>query len=305
MTMILQLAVHLFLLLLWTRVCVRPDREFYFNPFLSGTTRLMDRVIGFLRPALGLPERMTALVLLVFFWIFQTLFFVKFGKVWQLPFGLIQFTAPGESLAWGMQFAYSGFRSAQFLLQVWTLYFFVQLITLPSSRATRAQEAFAFFMNPFSRLPLLVQPCVLLALHFALIFAIVRTDATTAYAMDDIMLKEMKAMPGVFTGVPLAVQLVKVVWLTVMSFTNGLQTLIWALIFFICGGLASMLFGANLPTIICRESVDVLLGRFARKSVPAGGLDFTPMFFIIIVSLVSGHLQVTLFNLIVAPLASP
>jgi len=299
----LRLAAHLFLLLLWTRLWVKPEREFYFNPFLSGATRLMDSVVGFLRPALMLPDRLTALVLLLLFWVFQTIFFAQFGGTWNLSLGLIHFTPPSESLAWGMQFAYSGLHSAHVLLQMWTLYFFVRLIT-PPNRTTRAQEAFTFFMNPFSRLPLLAQPVVLLALHFALLVVVIRIGAIP-FAVEDIVRKEAKAIPELFTGGHILVQVLKTGWLTMLSFTNGLQTLIWTLIFFLLGGMAMMLFGANLPTIICRESVDVLLGRFARNPTSVGGFDFTPMFFVIVVSLLSGQLQATLYSLILMPMPGP
>jgi hypothetical protein len=123
--------------------------------------------------------------------------------------------------------------------------------------------------------------------------------------VEDIVMKEEKAIHGLFTGGPVLIQLVKIGWLAMLSFTNGLQTLILTLIFFFLGGIAMMLFSAKLPTIICRESVDVLLGRFVRNPTSVGGFDFTSIFFVIIVSLISSHVQVTLYNLILMPLSLP
>ena len=299
----LKLIAHLFLLLFWTRLWVKSKQAFYFNPFLSGGARLTNAIVGFLRPALRLPDRPAALALLLFFWVFQALFFVKFGKPAKVSFGLVSFAPDGDPVAWGMQFAYSGLWSAQFLLHVWSLYFFARLIA-SANRATRAQEAFTFFTSPFSRLPLLVQPVVLLALHAALVVTVIRTGATP-FAVEDILRGDAVAVPELFTSGPALTRLVKIGWLAVMSFTNGIQALFLTLMFFLMSGIIMMLSGAKLPTAICRESADVLMGRFARKSTPGGGLDFSPVLFVLGVSLLSGHLQATLCKLILMPLPPP
>ena len=292
----LQLAAHLFLLLFWTRCWVKPEHSFYFNPFLSGTARLVDTVLGFLRPALRLPDRLAAVMVLALLWAFQVMFFARFGKPWQLTLGLVQFTPPTESFAWGLQFAYSGLYTAEFLIQAWTVYFFSRLIAAPN-RTTRAQEAFAFFTAPFSRLPLPLQPLLLLALHAALVFAVIGAGALPHFL--DIAQDEGKAIPPeIFAGGSGWAQ-TKILWLALMSFASGLQTLMYTLIFFLFGGLAAVLFGAKTPALICRESADVLLGRFARNPATiGGGFDFTPVLFIIAVSLINGQLQMLLGHLI-------
>ena len=68
---IFLLLTNLLLLLFWVRLWSQPDRELYFNPLLSAPTRLTDRVLDFLRPALPLPERLTTLLLLVFLLAFR------------------------------------------------------------------------------------------------------------------------------------------------------------------------------------------------------------------------------------------
>jgi len=296
----LQLAAHLFLLVFWTRVWVKPAQSLTLNPFLSGPLRLGDTIAGFLRPALGLPDRMTALALLLFFWAFQAMFFIRFGTAWRISFGLIHFRPPGEDLAWGMQFAYSGLRSAHLLLQAWTLYFFTRLIA-PRDRSARAHEAFAFFMSPFSRLPLVLQPFVLLALHAAFAFAVLSTGVllSTGVAQGDAG-RPVHALA--MDGSALSL-LLKVGLLAMMSFASGLETLIYAIIFFILGGLALTLFGAQFLSTVFRESTDVLMGRFARNpAVTGGGLDFTPMIFVFAVSFISGNMQVLLMKLLRLPL---
>ncbi|MCL1920192.1 MAG: hypothetical protein FWG50_03800 [Kiritimatiellaeota bacterium] len=291
----LQLTAHLFLLLFWARLWVKPDQAFTFNPFLSGTTRLVAVTLDFLRPALRLPDRLTALLALLFFWAFQVMFFAQFGTAWCMTFGLVQFAPTTETLAWRAQFFYSALYSAQFLIEVWTLYFFTRLIA-PPNRMTRAQEALTFFMSPFSRLPTFLQPIVLLALHAALVFAVTRTGAVPFFDLE----QEGKNIPSnLFVDGSLMAQ-VRILLLALMSFASGLQTLMYTLVFFLFGGLAAMLFGLQLPALICRESVDVLLGRFSRGSAAAGGMDFTPVLFMIVVNIISSQLLTLLQNLMLA-----
>jgi len=296
----LQLTAHLFLLVFWMRLWVKPRESFSFNPFLSGPGRLGDTVVAFLRPALGLSDRAAPLVLLAFLWVFQAMFFARFGKAWHLSFGMVQFMPPQETLAWGIQFAYSALHSAQFLVQAWTVYFFTRLLAPPNC-STRAQEAFAFFMNPFSRLPLLVQPLVLLALHLALAFAVIRMGA-----LSHVGLPKQDAtlfVSGAFTSGHVLRQSVATGCVAAMSFANGLETLIYSIIFFILGGLVMVLAGAQTLSVIFRESVDALMGRFARNpAATGGGLDFTPILFIFVVSFINGNVQVLLSRLLLMPL---
>ena len=295
----LQLTAHVFLLLFWMRLWCRPAQEFYFNPFLSGTARFIDGIIGFLRPALMLPERLTALALLVFFWAFQAMFFARFGEAWELALGLFHFAPPEETLPWKMQFAYSGITTAWFLLQAWTLYFLARLISAPN-RANRAQEAFTAFMNPFSRLPLPLQPFVLLALHFALMHALLRTGAVPHTI--DFAQEQITAIPELFAGGRLLTCLLRTGLLALDSFACGFETLVNTLMLFIFGGLIAMLFGMKLPALICQESIDVLMGRFARKPKPGGGFDFSPLIFFIVANIISAQLHLILNKLILLPL---
>ena len=296
----LQLAAHLFLLLFWARLWVKPADAFSFNPFLSGPTRLTDNVLGFLRPALPLPGRLTPLAALALFWTFQAMFFARFSREWTMTIGVMQFTPPEGALSWGTQFAYSGLYTAQFLILAWTVYFFTQLIARPGHE-NRAQEAFTFFTAPFSRLPLFLQPFVLLALHAALAVTVVRVG-TLPNLVELVQEAGGKSLPPeVFAGASVLTH-AKIICLALMSFTSGLQTLMYTLIFFLFGGLAAALFGAKTPMSVCRESADVLLGRFSRNpAATGGGFDFTPVLFIIAVSFISGQLQLVLIRLIQTP----
>ncbi|MCL2103637.1 MAG: hypothetical protein FWH21_01060 [Kiritimatiellaeota bacterium] len=286
----LQLAAHLFLLLFWARFWVKPKQAFYFNPFLSGTTRFIDGLIQFLRPALRFPECLMPLVLLLLFWVFQTIFFARFGDVWNMSFGGFYFSPPDESLSWGMQFAYSGLLSAQLLLGAWTLYVLTRLIARPN-RTTRAQEAFAFFMAPFSWLPCLLQLLVVLMLHFGLVYAVIHIGAVPHIGQEER-----------FTGGPLSDQFLKTGALALLSFSNGLDILLYALFFFWAGAFSSWLLGNTFLMMICQENIEVLVGRFKRNpSTITGGLDFSLLIFSIVVYHLANFVQSRLGNVILAP----
>jgi len=265
----LHLAAHLFLLLFWARAWVKPANTFYFNPFLSGTVRLIDRITGFLRPALMLPDRLTAVALLLFFWAFQTLFFARFDTDGKLLLWAWSFVPAEVAPLPGQQFAASGLSFAYFLTQLWTAYFLVGLIA-PPGRPTRAQEAFSFFTSPFSRLPRLAQPLVLLTLHLVLVLAMFRLRAHTH-------------------TVHSAAQLLRLTCYAAISFTNALHAITLSLFFFVFAGLGAQLLGAKTLALICRESVETLLGRFARTPTP-GSLGFAPLIFFFVVNFIHGSI---------------
>ena len=62
---------NLLLLLFWIRLWSAPAKEFYFNPFLSGTVKFTDSVLAFLRPVLNMPEQAAALVVMLFVILFR------------------------------------------------------------------------------------------------------------------------------------------------------------------------------------------------------------------------------------------
>jgi len=78
---------HIAALIFWVRLWSAPAREFYFNPFLSGTMRLTDSVLAFLRPVLFMPERAAALAVLIFVLLFKTVVTWRFGGDWLIRVG--------------------------------------------------------------------------------------------------------------------------------------------------------------------------------------------------------------------------
>jgi hypothetical protein len=288
------------LLLFWVRLWSAPDREFYFNPFLSGTVKITDSVLAFLRPVLALPEQAAAAVLLLCGILFKTLMFFRLQVPWTVKFGTFFHFSPLAAEGQISQvLLFSLLNFAAFLFKLWTVFFLVRLIA-PPFRKTRASEAFAFFARPFSRLPLLAQPAVLIALHAALALIASRLGTLSTAAQVTESAKAVAASP--FLQGPLFAQFLKTGWLAALSFADGLALLTRALFVLILGNLAAAVLQAHGALIICGEGAELLLGRFARKHVGGMGFDFTPLIFFFVVDMMYNMICLGLYNLIHLPL---
>jgi hypothetical protein len=301
MMIYLQLIAHLILVLLWLRIWVKPANEFYFNPFLSGTTRFIDSILNFLRPVLMLPDQGAAFVLLAFFCVFKTLFFIRFANGVALSFGtLFSFAPAPQNDAFPLQVLYGTLQFALFLVRLWTLYFFVSLISTPK-RLTRAGEAFAFFTRPFSLLPFAIQPFILVGLHFCLTITILNLGFIPSTLTVLIQEPQASAVDLFQMGNPFLL-LLKTGWLSLMSFVDGLMWVNNALLLCLLGSFLAMLFGLKTVMLICTEGLDVLLGRFSRRQTATSGVDFTPIIFYFIVYTLYSMIQIGLYNMIASPL---
>ncbi len=278
----LQLAFTVVLLLFWVRLWSAPANEFYFNPFLSGTVRLTDVVFAYLRPVLNLPERGACLILLFAVFTFKTLLAGRFGFTWTFTIGSTYiFTSPSVAGVWKPHFLFSALHAVLFLVRLWSVYFIVRLIS-DRGRNTRATEAFAYFARPFSRLPLLAQPVMLLAINVALAFLLARHASLGTASLTGRTAVAVSDSPFV-TG-PLIVQTLKTAWLAALSCADGLALLTRALLFAIIGNFGAAILQAHGAALICHEAVELLLGRFARNRAAAAGLDFTPLLFFFVVN---------------------
>jgi len=293
-------AFNFLLLLFWIRLWSAPDREFYFNPFLSGTVKLTDSVLSFLRPVLYLPEQAAAFVVILFFILFKTILFFRLNMALPILIGTyFQFAPP---MAAGPKIAslllFNVLNTAVFFLRLWSAYLLVRLIT-PPFRTTRATEALAFFARPISKLPFLAQPVILFGLHIVIAFVLSRTglfvfldqttEATNAGAVSP------------FTEGPVYAQLLKTVWLAALSFADGLMFLTRALFVLILTSLGAAILQAHGLQIIGSEGVELLLGRFARRGGNGMGFDFTPLIFFFVIDLMYGSICRILFELIQSP----
>jgi len=296
----LFLLFHFVFLLFWLRLWSAPEREFYFNPFVSGTINLTDRVILFLRPVLAMPEAMAALVILSIVTLFQTLLAARFQFSLGVTLGTaFRFTSPAAPDNPFLLFPFTLLQTALFLVRLWTVYLLVRLIT-PPFRVTRATEALAFFARPFSRVPLRFQPFLLLALHGLLALALTRTA-------DLRLLTRLTGTPAAtdaspFLTGPLLLQLLKTGWLAVLSFADGLMFLTRSLFVLILGSLGAALIQSRGLSVLCGEGADLLLGRFARRGTGAMGFDFTPLIYFFVVDFLYNGICRGLYGMIHSPL---
>lgn len=287
---------HIAALIFWVRFWSAPAREFYFNPFLSGTIRLTDSVFTFLRPVLFMPERAAALSLLLFVLLFRTVVAWRFGGDWliQIGQGFAFAPLPATNQAVSL-YLFSALQTAVFILRLWTVHLLVRLIA-PPSRTTRAGEALAFFVRPFSYVPAVFQPIFLLALHGVLAFTLTHACVLTQSPMPD----AVRPLNPFISG-PFYAQLLKTCWLAVLSFSDGLMFLTRGLFVLIIANFGASLLQSRGTAIICSEGVDLLLGRFARRGGTGMGFDFTPLIFFFVADLLYTSIGRVLLQLMHAP----
>lgn len=294
----LLLAFNVLFLLFWLRLWSSPDKEFYFNPFLSGTIKLTDSVIAFLRPVLYMPEQAAALVILLFLTLFKALLVLRLTLTWTVTLGTFFIFSPAHAESLPHLLLFSVLHVAAFLFRLWTVYLLVRLIT-PPFRTTRATEALAFFARPFSRLPALSQPFVLFALHVALAFVLSRTGALSILVQP--LEAPKPALTSPFTEGPFYLQFVRTGWLGALSFADGLMLLTRGLFALIIGNLGAAIVQARGATVICGEGAELLMGRFARRGTGGTGFDFTPLLFFFVADLLYNSVCRTLYELIQSP----
>ncbi len=297
----LNTLTNLMLLLAWVRLWTRPSREFYFNPFLSGTSRLCDSVLDPLRAALRLPEAPIALLVMLMLFALRTLIISHLGGTWICQLSpLFIFMAPENNGSWTPIFTFSALHAIAALLRFWGVYLIVRLITT-NYRANRAFEAFSYFTRPFSLLPLPLQPLLLLIGHLALVTTLLHLNLPHSSAIGSSELTQHLISP-IASSSTLA-QIVKTLWLSVLSMSGSLATLTSALFILIIGNLITSILGIQNLMLICHEGAEMLMGRFARSVSPATtGLNFAPLFFFLGINLLHHTIVSMLHQLISSPL---
>ncbi|MEI6211611.1 MAG: hypothetical protein WCR06_08285 [bacterium] len=277
------LITDIFLLLFWVRLWSRPDKELYFNPFLSAPTRLTDRVLDFLRPVLPLPDRLTALLLLAFFLVFRAVTLQHFlaEEPWVITLGAVFPFSPREP---GMSGAmvFSALHFLFFVARFWGVYLIIQLLT-PIPRRDRASQAFAFAALPLAALRRWAQLLVLLAVHGLLVYelslaGILNLPATHPLAM---------TATGMANG-----RLIHLACLSLISVADALM-MAWQLMFalLISSFLAAMMQNGALLAI-SNEGVSTMLGCWRQRLI-VGFLDLTPLLY-----MASAYL---LYNVVLLP----
>jgi len=253
------------LLLLWVRLWSLPERELYFNPFLSAPTRVIDRV----RPVLPLPGRLVALLALMFLLVFRavSLNFFRPEAAWEITVGSIYRFVPHAP---GVQGAivFSLLHFFFFVACYWGVYVLIQLMT-PALRRDRASEVFHFAALPLSALRRRgAQILLLLAVHGLLVF-----ELSHAGTLNPHLPPTVKPPAGLaFLGC-----------LTLLSVADLLM-MAWQLMFaLLVGAFVAALFQNPGLSFLCNEGVATMLGT--RKRLIVAMIDLTPLLYMMAIYL--------------------
>jgi len=283
----------LLLLLFWVRLWTPSEREFHFNPFLSGPMRLVDGAISFLRPILpAVPERIVCLLIMAAGLAFRAVLFFRLGFPWRLTLGaLFTFVPKADGLSGALAFSTLDFLF--FIARLWSLYFLIQLLT-PVWRRDRAAQAFHFAALPFSLLRRPAQLAVMVAVHLLLVSEAVRYGQ---FGLPP--LPPLPIAPLALDIDPAWAHLLRLGWLTAASISDGLLAMRNCLLAFVFGGLAAALIQNHGLRQITQEAMIVVMGRFGRRPVLVGLFDLTPILFFVAINLIHGLLSSVLMVLIV------
>jgi len=270
----LSFIFNLTLVFLFVRLCSRNESEFFFNPFVVFITTRINKLLDFLKPVLAIPEQMAILVIATFLFLFKTLLFSRLSPEISIPFG--QLITCHSSAALPEQISlliFSLLNTLTFLFKFWSFYFLAALMAAPL-RKTRASEAFTYYARPFSYIPLLYQPFVLLALHTALAYTCSALGTLTYF------------QPGADTPpvialstAPFAVRMLKTLWLGMLSFSDAIMIMIQVLFISIIGSMVATALRKGELMTLCNETTEIVLGRFSRSGAARTGIDFTPIIF--------------------------
>ena len=271
------IATDFLLLLFWVRLWSQPERELYFNPFLSAPTRLTDKVLDFLRPALPLPERLVVLLLMLFLLVFRAVALARFLPLerWEITIGAVmRYTSQGQELQ--QILAFSALHFFFFIARFWGVYVLMQLLT-PVFRRDRASEAFHFAALPLSALHRRwTQILLLVAVHGMLVFELGLLGTPSLPQPIDAQMTAPALCHETNPWLALGC-------LTLFSVADLLM-MAWQMMFALLVGsfAASMLQNSTLNAV-CTESVAAMLGT--RRRFIIGFIDLTPLLYMLSVYL--------------------
>ncbi len=284
------------IILLFVRLYAQPDRESFFNPFVTFTTSRTDRLIARLSPLLALPEKAVLVLLLLFVFLFKSMLISRIGQLPGVDFGeAFRCLPPAAGLRQHAPLLFFNLlETLSFTLKFWCFHFFTTLIASPTG-FTRASQALNYYARPFSEMPLLFRPFFLIGCHMVLAFIAVNTGVLTTNSLQP---------GGAFTATaaivssPFPVSMIKTASLGTLAFFEGISVMISALFAFIIGSLLAALLQKPGIMTVCREGTDLVLGRFARGRAVQTGLDFTPLIFFVVANLAYNAINVVIFTFV-------
>lgn len=278
------------------RLLTRPGHGFSFNPFVSAPTVSMDNVLGGIRSFFGLPERGGCVMVILLAFALKILFLHKTGPSAGLNVGTVFTFTPSPSAAGGFAAA-AGLGAAGtllFVFRVWTVFLFVRLLQPPGA-GSRALDAFSYFSRPLSRFRTVTAWLTLAGGGFLFMLLLVQgfrlTSLTPTGRMD----------VALFGSIPVWISLLKTAWLTVLTLVDGIYFLNQTLFVLVVGSLLFSLIGWMAGLAFVGEWIDLVLGRFRIARQVGGMLDFRPVFFFLLSTLLYSFLAGILSQMILMP----
>jgi len=296
----LSFIFNIILVFLFVRLCSKAESDFFFNPFVAFIGSRINKLLDFLKPVLALPEQMALFVIMISIFLFKTLLITRLNPTISITFGqLITCTPTTELPAQVSLLIFSLLSSIAFLFKFWTFYFVTSLIAAPH-RKNRASDAFTYYARPFSSIPFLYQPFVLLGLH-AVLAAVVTAIGSLTY----LPLGTDVPLEITLSSSPFIIRIVKTVWLGVLSFSDAIMVMIQVLFVGIIGSIIATVMRKGDLMTICNEASDMVLGRFSRRASSGAGMDFTPIIFFFAAHYGYSFLSTFLTSLISTPVQLP
>ena len=291
----LSTITNLIMIILFVRLCAQPDRETFFNPFVSASNSKVNRITDILSPLLALPERAIIVLLLLFVFLFKSLLVARLGQQVGVSFGeAFKCVPPPNAAVKPYLLVFSFLESISFLLKFWSFHFLTTLIATPL-RSSRTSQALNYYTQPYSKLPFIFKPFFLVGAHIILAFIATNLGVLTTNALQPN--QEASLTTAIITS-SFPINIIKTAALGVLAFVQGISVMISALFACIIGSLLATFMRRPAVMLFCREGTDLILGRFANNRAVQTGLDFTPLIFFIVANLIYNAVNVFIFTFI-------
>ncbi len=298
----ISVILNMFIIVLLVRLISAPDRETFFNPFVSFTNSRLNRLIEFLKPALALPEKATLGIILIFVFFFKTLLLSKLKFAVSVDFGEVFRVLPPEQMPENVALLlFSLLNTISFIFKFWSFYLIISFIGA-TGKVTRASQALQFYAKPFSKSPLRIQLIVLVICHIALAFIALQIGTLVAVPIAG---SSTQPMANPIATSPLIIGLIKTTWIGMLSIFEGISIIISVLFAFIIGSLITALMHKPNIAMLCREGIDLTLGRFSQGRPTKAGLDFTPLIFFFVASISYNILNSVIYTLVNSEIPLP
>ena len=288
----LNTVLNMLLFALWFRIWTTDDRDTFFNPYLAPVAKMSNFLLDPLKPVFrGLPNPICATVVLVFLLILRGMAIPQEAD-WRLVLGVERLVDSNRTIPF-ISFSFLSF--AIFLFRLWS----VALLYVSSQKTHwgRAGGAVRCLARPFSNLPQLLQPIVLLGIGTLLALGIdsfghrpgIPSDMGMGFINTDL---------GFGTNPP-AILFLKFILVSALGMTSVLGLMHSMMIVFIIGSWIAMFARSSEAMALCRDGIDFLLGPLRNRRVMIGSFDLSALAFIIVVgilhgamfSIISGSLQ--------------